>query len=177
MQSIIIDMTIKMNHTFLDFEDGVRDPIQPSANSLQLRQPLLKPVPRPLTVSHLKHCTLKSPNVPVHLIQTIPVVFDVLCQLLLDFVYLRDDLILSISCQDLEGDRVNTSWRHLMQSYVCSRARLTKVRDDAVVFLHRVLQTLQGVVDGAEGEDDIGQFALQRFQVVIVDAFIHAMAI
>lgn len=58
-----------------------------------------------------------------------------------------------------------------------NRGQLTEVRDDAAVLLQRVLHTLQGVVDGAEGEDDVGQFALQRFQVVAVDAFDHAVAV
>lgn len=48
------------------------------------------------------------------------------------------------------------------------RAELTQVCDDAAVFVHRVLQALEGVVNGAEGEDDFGQLTLQRLQLVIV---------
>lgn len=55
---------------------------------------------------------------------------------------------------------------------------LTEVGDDASMFLHRVFESLQGVVDGAEGEDDLGQFALQRLQLVVVDgASDHAVAV
>lgn len=57
-------------------------------------------------------------------------------------------------------------------------AGLTKVGDDAAVFLHRVFEPLQGIVDGAEGEDDLGQLALQCLQLVVVDgASDHAVAI
>lgn len=46
---------------------------------------------------------------------------------------------------------------------------LTEVGDDAVVFVHAVFEALQRVVDGAEGQDDLGQLALQRPQLVIAD--------
>lgn len=46
---------------------------------------------------------------------------------------------------------------------------LTKVGNDTAVLLHRVFKPLKGVVDGAEGKDDLGQFALQRLQLVVVD--------
>lgn len=101
-------MSIHRSRTVLDFKDGVRDAVQPLTDSLQLRQPLLKPIPRPLTVAHLQQRALKSPNVPAHLIQAVPVLLDVLRHLLLDFVELGDDLILSVSCQ-LEGERVTGS--------------------------------------------------------------------
>ena len=55
---------------------------------------------------------------------------------------------------------------------------LTEVGDDAAVFLHRVFDSLQGVVDGAEREDDLGQLALQRLQLVVVDgASNHTVAV
>jgi len=57
------------------------------------------------------------------------------------------------------------------------RVGLTEVGDDAAVFLHRVFQPLQGVVDGAEGEDDLGQFALQRLQLVVAGSSDHAVAV
>lgn len=45
------------------------------------------------------------------------------------------------------------------------------------MFLNRVFQTLQGVVNGAEGQDDLGQFALQRLQLVVVVASDHTVTI
>ena len=47
--------------------------------------------------------------------------------------------------------------------------RLTEVCEDAAVLLHRVLEPLQGVVDGAEGQDGLRQLRLQRLQLVAVD--------
>lgn len=89
-----------MRPTVFDFQDGVRDTIQPPADSLQLRQPLLQPIARPLTVAHLhQQSVLKPPDIPVHPIQAVAAVLDVLCHLLLYFVQLRDDLILGVSCQ------------------------------------------------------------------------------
>ncbi len=49
------------------------------------------------------------------------------------------------------------------------RAGLTKISDDTAMFLHCVFKPLQGVVDGAEGEDDPGQFTLQCLQLVVID--------
>lgn len=46
---------------------------------------------------------------------------------------------------------------------------LTQVGDDAAVFVDSVLKALQSVVDGAEGEDDLRQLALQRLQLVVVE--------
>lgn len=61
---------------------------------------------------------------------------------------------------------------------LCYRVGLTKVGDDAAVFLYRVFESLKRVVDGAEGEDDLRQFTLQRLQLVVVDgASDHAVAI
>lgn len=55
---------------------------------------------------------------------------------------------------------------------------LTQVGDDAAVFLHAVLQALQRVVDGAEGEDDVAELVLQRLQLVAVEeSSNHAVAI
>lgn len=94
-----------MNHTFLDLEDGVRNTIQPPTDSLQLGQPLLKPISRPLTVSHLhQQRVFKPPDVPVHPVQTIVAVLDVLRHLLLNFIQLRDDLIFGVSCQAKRTD-------------------------------------------------------------------------
>lgn len=52
---------------------------------------------------------------------------------------------------------------------VCACARLTEVSDNAVVFVHAVFEALQSVIDGAESQDDLGQLALQRPQLVIAD--------
>lgn len=94
------ECTITTNRTFLDFEDGVGDPIQPSTDSLQLRQPLLQSISRSLTVSHLhQQCALEPPDIPIHPVQTVATVLDVLRHLLLDFVQLRNYLILGVSCQ------------------------------------------------------------------------------
>lgn len=55
---------------------------------------------------------------------------------------------------------------------------LTQVGDDAVVFVHTVFEALQRVVDGAEGQDDLRQLALQRPQLVVTDgASDHAVAV
>lgn len=86
--------------TFLDLEDGVGDTVQPSTYPLQLGQPLLQPVSRPLTVSHLhEQRALEPPDVPVHPVQAVATVLDVLRHLLLDLVQLRNDLVLGVSCR------------------------------------------------------------------------------
>lgn len=55
---------------------------------------------------------------------------------------------------------------------------LTKVSDDAAVFLHCVFQPFQGVIDGAECEDNLRDFALQCLQLIVIDgACNHAVAI
>lgn len=45
-------------------------------------------------------------------------------------------------------------------------SELTQVCDDTAVFVHGVLQALEGVVHGAKGENDFGQLTLQRLQLV-----------
>lgn len=46
------------------------------------------------------------------------------------------------------------------------------------MLLHCVLKALQGIVDGAEGKNDLGQFTLQCLQLVVVDGTsYHAVAI
>ena len=88
-----------MKRTFLDLQDGVGDTIQPPTDSLQLRQSLLQPVSRSLTVSHLdKQCALKPPDIAVHPFETVTAVLNVLRYLLLDFVQFGDDLIFGVSC-------------------------------------------------------------------------------
>lgn len=95
-----------MNCTFLDLENGVGDTIQFSADSLQLGQPLLQSISRPLTVSHLhQERALEPSDIPVHGVQTVTTVLDVLRHLQLDLVQLRDDLVLCISCQVSKEER------------------------------------------------------------------------
>lgn len=46
------------------------------------------------------------------------------------------------------------------------------------MFLQHVFESLQSVIDGAEGEDDFRQFTLQCLQLVVVDgASNHTVAI
>lgn len=52
---------------------------------------------------------------------------------------------------------------------VCACVCLTEVSDNAVMFVHAVFEALQSVIDGAESEDNLGQLALQRPQLVIAD--------
>lgn len=60
----------------------------------------------------------------------------------------------------------------------CHWYGLTEVGDDTAVLLHCVFEPLQGVIDGAEGEDDLRQFTLQRLQLVVIDgASDHTVAI
>lgn len=92
-------LRLKQKHcTFSDLLNGIRDAVQPPTDPLQLRQPFLKPVPRSFTVSHLyQHGALKPPDIPVHPVQMVPALLDVLRHLLLDFVQLRYDLVLGVS--------------------------------------------------------------------------------
>jgi len=95
-----------MNATFFDLDDGVGDAVQPPTDSLQLRQPLLQPVSRPPAVPHLhQQRALEPPDVPVHGVQPVAAVLDVLRHLLLDLVQLGDDLVLCVSCQGSQGQR------------------------------------------------------------------------
>lgn len=65
-----------------------------------------------------------------------------------------------------------------MHRVTVNELRLTKVSYDAAMFLHHVFKSLQGVVDGAKGQDDLRKFTLQCLQLVVVyGASDHTVAI